>query len=146
MTRMARFISSLLAALALFVVADLLAAPADDVLRAERERVAALVADDFAALDRLLSPALNYGHSSGVAETKAEYLDALRSGRLKYKSLEHSSPSVRIHGDTAIMQGTSKVRAVSGGVESTVNLRFLLVYIRDGGQWRLAAWQSTRLP
>ena len=53
---------------------------------------------------------------------------------------------IRVHGDTAIMQGTSKVRAVSGGVEATVNLRFLLVYVREGGRWQFAAWQSTRLP
>ena len=118
----------------------------DEVLAVERERIAALVNDDFAALDRIMSAGLAYGHSNGTLETKAEYLATLKSGRLKYQAMEHAQPVVRIFGGTAVMQGTSSVRAVSAGVESTVRLRFLLVYVREHGQWRFSAWQSTRLP
>jgi hypothetical protein len=137
----------------LVAVAGLLSAGAaagatavDDVLAAERERIAALVNDDFATLDRIMSAGLAYGHSNGTLETKAEYLATLKSGRLKYQAMEHAQPVVRIFGETAVVQGTSKVRAISVGVESTVNLRFLLVYVRERGQWKFAAWQSTRLP
>jgi hypothetical protein len=118
----------------------------DEVLTVEQARIAALVEDDFAALDRIMSAGLAYGHSNGTLETKAEYLATLKSGRLKYKAMEHEQPVVRIFGETAVVQGTSKVRAISVGVESTVNLRFLLVYVRERGQWKFAAWQSTRLP
>lgn len=136
-------------ALLLATLGGALAAPSvasDEVMAAERVRIAALVADDFPALERLIAPDSLYGHSSGLLETKTEFLAALRAGRLKYKSIEHADVVVRVHGATAILQGTSKVRAVSGGVDATVNLRFLLIYVRERHGWQFSAWQSTRLP
>ena len=70
----------------------------------------------------------------------------LRSGRLKYLELRHTDEVVRIFGDTAVLTGTSAIKARAGGSESRVALRFLIVYVRRDGHWKCAAWQSTRLP
>ena len=116
------------------------------ILRAEQQRIAALVNDDFAALDRLLADDLTYAHSSTVLETKAEYLASLRSGALKYTALTHEAQHVRLYGDTAVLTGLSTVDALSQGKPGTVRLRFLIIYVQRRDQWQMVAWQSTRLP
>lgn len=115
------------------------------VLRVEQQRVAALVSDDFPALDRLLADDLTYAHSSTVVESKAEYLASLRSGALKYTSLKHESTLVRVYGDTAVLTGLSTVQALTRGKPGAVKLRFLIVYVQRHDQWQIVAWQSTRL-
>ena len=60
---------------------------AEAVLQAEQSRRLALLAGDLERLDALLSPQLVYIHSSGGQDSKASYLEHMRSGSLKYLSL-----------------------------------------------------------
>ena len=114
-------------------------------LQVENERIQGLVHNDFAALDQIMSDDLIYTHSTGVAETKAEYLGQLKSGQLKYQSMEHEGVVVRVYGDTAILTGRTKVKSVSRGQEFNNDLRFLIVYVKQRGRWRMVSWQSTRI-
>src|SRR5215210_9278631 len=114
-------------------------------LQVENERIRGLVHNDFAALDQILSDDLIYTHSTGVAETKADYLGQLKSGQLKYQSMEHEGVVVRVYGDTAILTGRTKVRSVSRGQEFNNDLRFIIVYVKQRGRWRMVSWQSTRI-
>lgn len=132
--------------LSVFVAGLAMANPSAEVLEVERARVAALVRDDYAALEGIFADDLTYVHSNGTVESKSEYLATLRSGRLKYTALDHADQVVRVFGDAALLQGTSAVRAISAGTESTVRLRFTMLYVRKGGRWQLVTWQSTRLP
>ena len=43
---------------------------------------------DIGALEALLADDLLYCHSSGNCESRAEFLDSLRSGRMRYRKLE----------------------------------------------------------
>ena len=62
---------------------------------------AAMIALDYAALDDLLSSDLSYVHSTGVVESKAAYLAALRQGLYEYArspgttAARRSSPPAR---------------------------------------------------
>jgi ketosteroid isomerase-like protein len=54
---------------------------------------------------------------------------------------------VRLHGDaTAIVSGTTRVQVVTGGRDIEVKLRFTELYVKDKGGWKMALWQSTRVP
>ncbi len=117
-----------------------------EVLSTERQRVAALVKNDLAALDRLLADDLTYTHSSALVETKAEYLSAIRSGKLKYHSLDHEQQRVRLYGDTAVLTGITKVFSTYHGKEGRPTLRFTIVYVKRAGRWQMVAWQSTGVP
>lgn len=116
------------------------------VLKAEQARISALVNNDYAALEFLLSEDLIYTHSNASRQTKAEFLAALRAGQFKYKSIEHEQPRVRIYGDTAVLTTFTRVIAISDGQESGAILRVTMVYVRSAGQWQMVAWQSTRVP
>jgi ketosteroid isomerase-like protein len=117
-----------------------------EVIAAEQSRVTALIQDDFAALDRLLSDDLTYTHSNALVDSKAQYIESLRSGRLKYKALDHEQQHVRVYGDTAVLTGLTRVYSIYQGQEGRPTLRFTIVYVKKSGRWQMAAWQSTRVP
>jgi hypothetical protein len=116
------------------------------VIAAEQRRVDALTHNDIAALEPILADELTYSHSTGENDTKTAYLRKLTSGRLRYKSMEHSDERVRLYGDTAILTGMTRVDSVLDGLESRPFLNFLTVYVWRDDAWRLVAWHSTRMP
>jgi ketosteroid isomerase-like protein len=123
------------------------ASAAEEVQAVERERVGALVAADVAALERLLGDDLTYTHSTGWVETKAQHLESVRTGALKYEKMEHSGVQARVYGAAAVLTGRSDVRVRSprGGIIE-MQIRFTGVYVKRAGRWQLVAWQSTRIP
>lgn len=110
----------------------------------EDRRITALVEDDFATLDAIFADDLHYTHSSTVVDDKTSFMAALRTGKTKYETIEREPVRVRIYGDTALITGTAVV-GLKGRAEK-LPLRYTLVYVRQAGQWRMVAWQSTRRP
>jgi ketosteroid isomerase-like protein len=120
--------------------------PAAEVLAAEEARYSAMVAQDFAALDRLLADDLLYTHSNAVTDTKAEYLAALRAGKYRYRAVRREGVTVRIHGDTALVNGRSFIDVDVDGVPRSLANAFINVWVKTPQGWRMSAWQSTPLP
>lgn len=114
------------------------------VRQVEDRRVKATIDNDFATLEAVLADDLTYGHSNGVVDTKASYIESLRSGKTKYLTIERTPSVVRVYGDTAVVTGTATVGL--RGQPAPFALRYTLAYVRREGQWRMVAWQSTRLP
>ena len=138
--RLAAFAAVLLAAAAQPALAQ---SPDEAAVRAvEDRRIKALVEDDFATLEAIFADDLHYTHSSAVVDDKASYMAALRSGKTKYETIDREPARVRVYGDTALMTGTAVV-GLRGRAEK-LSLRYTLVYVRQAGQWRMVAWQSTR--
>lgn len=122
------------------------AAPADDILAAETARVDALLRADYEALDRLLGEDLTYTHSTAVLDTKAMFLESLRSGRLRYLQFRHEDPKVRVLGDVGLINTVVRIVSVNRGQENRNHLRVTIVYAKRDGRWQMVAWQSTRMP
>lgn len=122
------------------------AAPADDILAAETDRVDALLRADYEALDRLLGEDLTYTHSTAVLDTKAMFLESLRSGRLRYLQFRHEDPKVRVLGDVGLINTVVRIVSVNRGQENRNHLRVTIVYAKRDGRWQMVAWQSTRMP
>ena len=115
------------------------------VLDVLNHRISALLKNDFAALDALLDDSLLYAHSSGRVDTKASFLDSLRSGQLKYVAASLDDLRVRIYGSTALVTGRSRMTVESAGQQRHLDLRFLDVYVHRNDRWRQVSWQSTRI-
>ena len=79
------------------------------VLAAHEKRRAATVAGDAAAVGSMMTDDLTFTHANAVVETKAEFLDALKTGRYQYKSLTDEERGVRVHGDAGIVSGTCRI-------------------------------------
>lgn len=142
--------------LGLCVLASLLAAvgpgctsaparPAD-IAALERARFAAMTRQDVAALEPLLAEDLRYCHSNGLCESRAEFLESIGSGSIRYRRIEVLELQPRPAGDAVIVHGTIAVEGEIGGRAARMRLLFTDVYVRREGRWQLAAWQSTRLP
>jgi uncharacterized protein (TIGR02246 family) len=116
--------------------------PAEQVLKLEDQWTEALIKADTAALDQLYTDDIVYTHTNGTVNTKAQFLDSLKAGKAKYFAVERSDVKVQAYGDTAIVtfRAVIKVNAV------TLPSRIMHVFVRQNGQWRMAAYQSTRLP
>ncbi len=145
---MIRQIATVLAAVLLVMVAragaENLAEAA--VLKREEARLQAMVKADLAALEDILADDLSYVHSSGSVDSKREFVDAIRTGRLKYKQVDREGVAVRVYADVAVVTGRGRFQVRSGEDDLDVRLRFTDVYVKRGGKWRMVAWQSTRLP
>ena len=53
---------------------------------------------------------------------------------------------MRFYGDAAIVSGTCRVQVTSSGRDLDLKLRFTELYAKQAGAWKMALWQSTRLP
>ena len=75
---------------------------ADEAMKAELARYAAQTSNDFAAMEKLFGADLVYNHSSAAMDDKAKYMDAMRSGRTKYRKMTPNvgspDPDVRLPG------------------------------------------------
>jgi hypothetical protein len=122
-------------------------ATTNEVLDAERARTTALEHSDAAALDKILADDLTYVHASGKVDTKASFLQAIRSGDLHYISWQAKKLNVRVIENSAVLDGEYLVRVTDRRVKPhpfDVNIFILAVYARRGGRWQQIAWQSTR--
>ncbi len=96
-------------------------------LRAEDARYAAQIVGDLDALDALFADDLDYIHSSTVRDTKASFIESLRSGKVVYRSMTRGETNVRVFGNVAIITGDAVFEVTAAGegqdVESTVPFR-----------------------
>lgn len=118
------------------------------VLQAEKDRFAAMVKGDRAALEKLLSDDLTYTHSTALLETKEQFIKSVTSGNIDYVSIvpSESDWKVRVNGNTAVVNGVAAVNVVDTGKDRKIRIRFTTVQANRGGAWQLLAWQSTVIP
>ena len=118
------------------------------VLQAEKDRFAAMVKGDRAALEKLLSDDLTYIHSTALLETKEQFLKSVTSGNIDYVSIVPNEKEwkIRIEGNTAIVNGLAAVNVIDTGKDRKITIRFTTVQSNRGGAWQLRTWQSTVVP
>jgi ketosteroid isomerase-like protein len=117
-----------------------------EILALEDVRFKAMVSGDVKLLDELSHEDMIYTHSSAVVDTKASYLEALRSGKTRYKSQKRFEERVRLCGECALVTGRAEMEAEVNGVQKTLRLRYLDVWTKTPQGWKFVAWQSTSLP
>ena len=120
---------------------------ADEAMKAETARYAAQTSNDFAAMDKMFGNDLTYNHSSAATDDKAAYIDAMRSGRTKYRKMTpNADVKTRTYGCIAIITGTAVYEVTAGGQERTVPLRFTAVWAKRPAGLEFVSWQSTGIP
>ena len=116
-----------------------------DVARAERALYDAMIAKDFAALDRLLDPDLAYVHSTAVSENKQQYMAGVERGLYEYESISMPGARIRIVGDVAMMDGTCEMRVgAAGAPKESLRLLTVLVWRNSADGWRLVHRHAAR--
>jgi uncharacterized protein (TIGR02246 family) len=115
-----------------------------EVIKVEDERLQAFKNNDAATLNRIFDDDFTYTNTKGEVHTKAELIGDVTSGKLTYNTLVHSDVHVRVYGDTAILTGRSASVYIEDGKEGgRTPRRYMNIFIRKNGQWRLVARQET---
>jgi ketosteroid isomerase-like protein len=118
----------------------------DTIRLLESRRYRAMCEADAKTLEELLADSLVYTHSYGGADTKASYLDGIRSKKWVYQEVERPIEDIQVHGDCAVVTGQVRIQLLSGGQPKKLNSRFTTVWVKRPQGWQMVAWQSTPLP
>jgi len=105
----------------------------------------AMIDPDQAKLDKLVVDELTYGHSSGVIQNKAEFIEALVSRKSDFVTIDLTGQTVKVVGNTAWVRHILSATTNDGGKPGSTKLSILLVWIKQKGQWRLLARQAVKV-
>lgn len=104
----------------------------------------AMLAADKAKLEALVADQLSYGHSGGVIETKAQFVDVIASKKTTYKSITLSDATVTVAGTNAIARHVFAAETEANGKPGTAKVGVLQVWQKQGTTWKLLARQAFR--
>lgn len=106
----------------------------------------AMLAADKAGLESLVADQLSYGHSGGVVQDKAAFVDVIASKKTIYKSIVLSDQTVAIAGPNAIVRHAWLGESESGGKSNISKIGILQVWQKQGADWKLLARQAFAKP
>jgi uncharacterized protein (TIGR02246 family) len=130
---------------ALGQMADRNAKAEREVRQLEGELREAWLRGDTSTLERLLADDWKIIHTNGREQTKAQFIDAIKSGRVKFKSMEFDEVEVRVYGDAAVVTARSTNRIEFRGQESSGQVRVTRVYVRRREGWCVVNEQASRI-
>ena len=105
-----------------------------------------MLAADKAGLEALVADQLSYGHSGGVVQDKAAFVDVIASKKTVYKSIVLSDQTVAVVGPNAIVRHAWLGESESGGKSNVSKIGILQVWQKQGADWKLLARQAFAKP
>lgn len=135
--------------LALFVVTTTVAfcqsTEAEQVNALHKKKFEWLVKANHDSLNTLLADRVNYIHSNGWIQSRQEILDDMKSGKLKYESVNVESSEVNVMGTTAIVTGRGVFSGVMNGITFSVKLLYTEIYIKIDSNWKLVGRHACKV-
>jgi ketosteroid isomerase-like protein len=118
-----------------------------EIIEAESQRRAALIADDHEAINRLFTDDLVYVHTTGMVHDKTEYLAYARNV-VRYLNVERGALEVRVHGDVAVMTGYQINTLQKRGEDTPVRGEGFVtqVWLKGSDGWQMTSFHGSRLP
>ena len=89
---------------------------------------------------------LGSGHSGGVVQDKAAFVDVIASKKTIYKSIVLSDGTVAVAGSNAIVRHAWLGESESGGKSNVSKIGVLQVWQKQGADWKLLARQAFAKP
>ena len=104
---------------------------------------AGLLEEDIQKLDQVLADDVTLSFPNGSLWEKSDFLDVLRSGELKYNTVDEEEEKIRLYGRVAIVNGMATLQYTYGGESDEERLRYTAVYVRSARDCKMVAWHST---
>ena len=109
-------------------------------IKLDRELTDATVSNDMALFKRTALDSYVFVNPGGGLE---EGTQPPSGPPAKFESLVPEDVRVRVHGETAVLTGRATIKGrLGGGRDISGQYRYLRVFVRQGGQWRLAAMSA----
>jgi ketosteroid isomerase-like protein len=110
-----------------------------EVMKAEREYVAALLKSDAAAFSRLFASNYVVTKNTGQTMSKAEHIAYVKSGASKFRRAEITDVTVTLAGNAAVVTGQlSSDQTDETGAHSATS-RYTHVWVKQNGRWRMVS-------
>lgn len=88
---------------------------------------------------------LTYGHSNGRIENQKEFMEAFLTGTSDFTTLDFSDIKIEILGNTAIVRHILQADSNDKGKQpAKVNIKVMLVFVKDKKAWLLAGRQAVK--
>ncbi|MHA4835504.1 nuclear transport factor 2 family protein [Sphingopyxis sp. MSC1_008] len=124
---------------------DAAALPAD-LAQAVEAHNRATVRKDIAALGALVTDDYLLVNSDATTQDKRSYLVDFEMPDFRIEPFTIEQPTHRVDGDTAMTGGLMTLRWTQAGRQQSRRLRIVHMWIKQGGSWRIAYTQLTRVP
>jgi hypothetical protein len=115
------------------------------VLAIDDRRREALLRSDPAPLRQIYANDYRLVTPAGVVHTKADQIEDLTSGRLRYKKIEITERSARVYDDVVVVLSREKTDIVRSGEQVGGDIRVTRVYKRLGRGWRVIATHASAI-
>ncbi len=136
---------SLLFSMALISSASAQSTDEQEVAAAVENLRKAMIDADKSALENLAAEEISYGHSNGLVQDKAAFVEAIASGKNVFKTIHLSGQTIRVAGNTALVRHTFDAEVVNNGTSGAAHIGVLLVWQKQKGKWKLLARQAVKL-
>lgn len=100
---------------------------------------------DSVALNHVLNADLDYMHSNGLCESKADFIHSVTSQKIQYLQMTPLEQKISQSRNHATIIGKCQVKGMYKGTAFELTLRYLSVYAKHKGKWQLQAWQSLKI-
>lgn len=104
-----------------------------------------MVTMNYDSLNPMLDERMIFIHSNGWSETKTEFIEDIKSSKLRYNSITVTEATARLYPGAAVIIGRGKFNVKLDGKDLEFNLKYTEVYIQKNGKWLLASRHSNRL-
>ncbi|QNA44258.1 nuclear transport factor 2 family protein [Lacibacter sediminis] len=105
----------------------------------------AMVSGERAALESIAADQLSYGHSGGLVETKAQFVEKIASGQSDFVTIELKNQTIAISGNTAIVRHELHATTNDNNKPGEVHLKIMLVWQKQSKEWKLLARQAVKI-
>jgi propanediol utilization protein len=106
----------------------------------------AMISQDKSTLEKLTAEELSYGHSTGLVENKSSFENNILTGPDRFSSIEMSNQDIKISGNIAIVRNIGVIKGTTKGTVLDVRIGILMIWQKQGEQWKLLARQGYKLP
>ena len=116
-----------------------------EVLAAHEKRRTATLNGDANTVASMMTDDLTFTHANAVVETKEQFVDALKTRRLQYKTLTDEDRQIRVNGSTGVVSGTCHIVVDASGTEYDLRVLFTEFWVKEGETWRMMLWHATEV-
>ncbi|MEQ9375258.1 MAG: beta-propeller fold lactonase family protein [Imperialibacter sp.] len=106
----------------------------------------AMTDPDSEVLASLASDDLEYVHSSGTVRDKQGFIDEFMKRWTNFSKVDILNQTIKISGDNAIVRHRLVADANNPGYPSKVDITILMVWRKEGVQWKMLARQAAKIP
>lgn len=105
----------------------------------------AMIHPTTAVFSDMVSSGLSYGHSAGLVQNRAEFLDDIVNGTFRFLTPKVENQTIEIVGDNAIVRHVFTSKITNKGVEGELRIGNLQVWVKEKGTWKLLARQAFKI-